>query len=186
MQYAKPEVRKRILDAALREFDEKGYDGASMRSISENAGTSLGNLYRYFDSKYDIYRSCLVPVLEQGVIGTGQVFDVTEQAILETATNMANFVEQHCREFRMIARGPSEQYNAFLEHLTDCIAEKLKKRAVSHGVKNPAFFDSVALAFISSLRGILEKEYTAQQMQTYIQELMRFLFLDFDTRMEQL
>jgi len=186
MQYIKPEVRKRILDAALREFDEKGYDSASMRSIAEGAGTSLGNLYRYFENKNDIYRNCLVPVLEQGVLGTGQVFDVTEQAILETASGMASFVDQHRREFRIIARGPAEQYNAFLEHLTDCIAGKLKQRASGRAVHNPVFFDAVSLAFISSLRTILEKEYTLEQMRAYILELMQFLFADFDARMELL
>lgn len=186
MQYAKPEVRQRIVNAALEEFDEKGFDGASMRAIAENAGTSLGNLYRYFQSKNDLYRSCLLPVLEQGIAGTGQIFDVTEQAIVHTASSMAQYVEAHRREFRIIARGPADQYNSFLEGLTNCIARKLSCRANDTDARNPLFYDSVALAFISSLRTILESEQTAQQMFDCILELMRFLFADFDNRVSTL
>jgi len=186
LQYIKPEVRNRIMTSALQEFDEKGYTGASMRAIAEGAGTSLGNLYRYFQDKDDLYRSCLVPVLEQGIAGTAQVFDVTMQAISNTASDMALFVSQHRREFRIIARGPEDQYNSFLAQLTACISDRLKQHADGHAVHNPSFFDSVALAFISSLRSILEKEYPQEQMQAYILELMQFLFLDFDARMDLL
>jgi AcrR family transcriptional regulator len=47
-------TRQRILDAALRLFAAKGYEGASMRDIAAGAGCSLGLAYRYFASKEDL------------------------------------------------------------------------------------------------------------------------------------
>jgi len=48
----KAEVTKaHILDTALRLFAERGYDGATMRVIADEAGVSLGNAYYYFKSK---------------------------------------------------------------------------------------------------------------------------------------
>lgn len=44
-------TRARILDTALRLFQDKGYEGTTMRAIAAGAGVSLGNAYYYFESK---------------------------------------------------------------------------------------------------------------------------------------
>ncbi|HXZ39531.1 MAG TPA: helix-turn-helix domain-containing protein, partial [Terriglobales bacterium] len=41
----------KILEHATEVFDEKGYEGASMRDLSRAAGMSLAGLYYYFESK---------------------------------------------------------------------------------------------------------------------------------------
>jgi len=41
----------KILDHATEVFDEKGYEGASMRDLSRATGMSLAGLYYYFESK---------------------------------------------------------------------------------------------------------------------------------------
>ena len=49
---AAPEGRQTdILDAVREAFVEKGFDGASMQDLARAAGMSVGNFYRYFDSK---------------------------------------------------------------------------------------------------------------------------------------
>jgi AcrR family transcriptional regulator len=45
------QTRQRIVEAALRLFEEKGYAGTTMRSVAGEAGVSLGNAYYYFRSK---------------------------------------------------------------------------------------------------------------------------------------
>ncbi|WP_240487392.1 TetR/AcrR family transcriptional regulator [Actinomadura flavalba] len=54
-----PPVRRRILDAAVRQFAARGFDGASVQSICTDAHVTKGALYHYFDSKdallYEIY-----------------------------------------------------------------------------------------------------------------------------------
>src|SRR5678815_1398879 len=40
-----------ILGHATDVFDEKGYEGASMRDLSRASGMSLAGLYYYFESK---------------------------------------------------------------------------------------------------------------------------------------
>lgn len=46
-----PPTKERILDAALRLFDEKGYAGATMRDIAKAAGLTEGALYRHYAGK---------------------------------------------------------------------------------------------------------------------------------------
>jgi AcrR family transcriptional regulator len=45
------ETRARIVDAALRLFEERGYERTTMRAIASAADVSLGNAYYYFASK---------------------------------------------------------------------------------------------------------------------------------------
>ena len=189
MQVIKESLRKKILEVALKEFEEKGYEGTSMRTISEGAGTSLGNLYHYFHNKDDIYASCLMPVLDECIDCMSRMFDVSDDAIAQTAFHMARYVSTHAREFKIIVTGPARHYTAFLDRFTDCIAQKLKHYAREAGVDraaNPDFYGAVALAFISSLRGIMESSLSEEQTQAYVKELMYFLFAGCRSRLEGL
>ncbi len=47
--------RERILSAALDEFAEKGYAGASISGIVAAAGIAKGSFYQYFEDKDDLY-----------------------------------------------------------------------------------------------------------------------------------
>ncbi|MFL6142782.1 MAG: TetR/AcrR family transcriptional regulator [Labedaea sp.] len=44
-------TRTRIVESALRLFQENGYDRTTMRAIAGEAGVSVGNAYYYFKSK---------------------------------------------------------------------------------------------------------------------------------------
>ncbi len=55
-----------LLDAAAKEFGEKGFHEASISGITRRAGTALGSFYTYFDSKDEIFRA-LVNDLSQRV-----------------------------------------------------------------------------------------------------------------------
>ena len=46
-----------IIEAAVNEFTEKGYENASMESIALRAGLSKGGLYHYFGSKAEVLYS---------------------------------------------------------------------------------------------------------------------------------
>ena len=54
-QVRKPEMRRRIEQAALEQFAERGYAGASIASIAAAAGTAPANVYRYVADKADLF-----------------------------------------------------------------------------------------------------------------------------------
>jgi AcrR family transcriptional regulator len=54
-------VRTRLLNAAVRVFDRKGYSAASVREVAEMAGVTKPALYYHFGSKEGL----LVAILEQ-------------------------------------------------------------------------------------------------------------------------
>jgi AcrR family transcriptional regulator len=53
------EKKKRIIDAAYRSFNNKGYFSTSTADIAKEAGISVGSIYAYFTDKKDILLSCM-------------------------------------------------------------------------------------------------------------------------------
>ena len=52
---------EKIQEAALREFLDKGFLGASLRQIVKNAGVTTGAFYGYFSSKEALFASIVEP-----------------------------------------------------------------------------------------------------------------------------
>lgn len=49
------EKKNKILAVALNEFATKGYESANINTIAKRSGVSVGSLYKYFDSKSDLF-----------------------------------------------------------------------------------------------------------------------------------
>lgn len=58
------ETRARIVDAAIRVFGERGYEGASTRDIARLAEVNAPALQYYFDNKEGVYRACAEHIAE--------------------------------------------------------------------------------------------------------------------------
>ena len=60
----RPSRRDAVLSAARHQFLEKGYAGATVRAIAEEAGTTTGAIYSSFSGKADLFGHLLVSVWE--------------------------------------------------------------------------------------------------------------------------
>jgi AcrR family transcriptional regulator len=49
------EKRRVIVDVAIDEFLERGYEGASISQMVARAGIAKGSFYQYFEDKYDLF-----------------------------------------------------------------------------------------------------------------------------------
>ncbi len=49
------EKRKKILDVAVNEFATHGFENANINVIAKKAQVSVGSLYKYFDTKTDLF-----------------------------------------------------------------------------------------------------------------------------------
>jgi TetR/AcrR family transcriptional regulator len=68
-------TRAKIFMAAARLFAEKGYNGVSMREISENAGLSKPTIYYYFGNKEGIYTALVETGLHYQMELFQEIFD---------------------------------------------------------------------------------------------------------------
>ena len=48
---------RKLLDAAAKEFGEKGFHEGSISGITRRAGVALGSFYTYFDTKDEVFRA---------------------------------------------------------------------------------------------------------------------------------
>lgn len=67
--------RRQIIDAAVAEFREKGFAGASMDRVSARANVSKRTVYNHFESKEGLFRAILDIMGERA----NQAFDVAYQ-----------------------------------------------------------------------------------------------------------
>jgi AcrR family transcriptional regulator len=58
-----PDKKQRVIDAALHEFSEAGYELASISKMVARAGIAKGSFYQYFESKADLFEYLLVDEL---------------------------------------------------------------------------------------------------------------------------
>lgn len=56
------DLRHRILVAARREFDKRGVDAVSLRTIARKAGTTIGMIYYYFPTKDELFLAVIEDV----------------------------------------------------------------------------------------------------------------------------
>lgn len=58
-QRPKEHVRSAIVSAAASLFAEVGYEATTMAAVAERAGSSIGNVYRYFANKEELFAAVL-------------------------------------------------------------------------------------------------------------------------------
>ena len=63
MQIKKDYTREQIVRVAKRVFLRKGFAKASMRDVAKGAGIGLSNIYNYFNSKDEIFRHIVAPLI---------------------------------------------------------------------------------------------------------------------------
>ncbi|MEW9121265.1 MAG: TetR/AcrR family transcriptional regulator [Thermotaleaceae bacterium] len=137
MQFLKDEVRSTIHQCALKEFYEKGYNDASMRSIAERVGMTVGNLYRYFPNKEDLFYQVISPayhkLIELIQEDHTQIINLREaQSFVEyIAGRMVLINGQHREELLILMDGCS---GTRFEHAQDEIV-----RLVENRLKNQLF-----------------------------------------------
>lgn len=74
-------ARARIRDAALLEFAEKGFKGATMKCIADHAGVSVGLVQHHFGTKDNLRQACDDAVIEvfrrrtTDAVATGEITD---------------------------------------------------------------------------------------------------------------
>lgn len=132
------ETMRRLLDAAAKEFGERGFHEASISGITRRAGTALGSFYTYFDSKEAIF-SALVRDMSEGVAkaaAAGMAADASGvEREREALAAFLGFARQNKEIYRIIDEAEfadPASYRAHYEGAANRIAARLDA-AVENG-----------------------------------------------------
>lgn len=99
--------RRQILDAALAEFAEKGFQDANVSAIASRANVSHGTVYWYFESKQALFLELLAEVFAQVVQPLDEVLGNTDLSPLER-------LRQAFRTSLALFRGNTENFRLLL------------------------------------------------------------------------
>ncbi|HWQ71302.1 MAG TPA: TetR/AcrR family transcriptional regulator [Desulfitobacteriaceae bacterium] len=131
MQYLKDEIKNSIISAALHEFEEKGFNNASIRTIARNAGIAAGNLYRYFNGKEELFNYIMEPVSERftGLIFSDFQADANNLPVLaDVVDKIMSFYEKDSREFMILLdKSEGSVYQNLKEDLIVLIEKRVRE-----------------------------------------------------------
>lgn len=164
MQYLKEDIRDNIIEAALSEFVEKDYSGASMRGIAEKAEITVGNIYRYFKNKEDLLEHCLKPLFNEldtmikkdYLLEYGPDFEIPVREII--GKNIIEIFNNYPREFYIIRNGlKGTVFNTYYDNLVIVIVEKIKRVLSKQSLAlHPMIYEIIARNQINAVIYILE------------------------------
>ncbi|MDF2890795.1 MAG: hypothetical protein K0R80_1162 [Clostridia bacterium] len=192
MQVLKEEVRKTIHQAALVEFYEKGFREASMRSIAERGGMTVGNLYRYFKSKEDLFYDVISPAYHKIVALTeAENLDLNHpeegHRFIEYIANQLIAIKRAHRAELLILMEGSEgtRFEEGLQEITTLLVNKFNQNIFPWLKKNDSvneeddfFVHVLATNIIEGMKYIMKHCEDELKMGRLIQRFIYYHFHD--------
>lgn len=193
MQYLKEEVRNNILQAALEEFKDKGFLNASMRNIAKNAGVALGNVYRYFKNKSDLFNEIVEPAYKCFM----QAPDIPEEECDGNAVfqleHIVGCIMMTLKKYRtqlliLVDKSNGTKYENTKEELILAAENNLKEALLpalrNNGIEieNEFVFYVMAATFTEGVFIILRRYDDEEQIKYLIRQLIYIYFDDINNR----
>ena len=151
-QILKDGLRQAIISSATEEFLNNGYENASMRNIARKANMTVGNIYRYFDSKEDIHRHIVAETLDE------------INSLLKTLTS--NSVSMETRVFTLKANIDD------LKELMNKFSERLVEIYIKHSdefnilMMHSELSEELTNWFSMAIRSLIEQHYLVPGYKT--------------------
>jgi AcrR family transcriptional regulator len=167
-------TRGRLLAAARDVFVRRGYHGASLEEIADEAGFSRGALYHHFESKEALFLALLDERLAEREREMEQVFgsdDPTTESVYEQTREAAGHFFEDLRQNRnwralfleFVAQAERDpdfraELAVRLAACRDCITRVVERRASDLGMELPIPAERLAVAIEALGNGLAVQE----------------------------
>jgi AcrR family transcriptional regulator len=191
MQVLKESVRNAIVEGAILEFFEFGFQNANMRRIADNANITVGNIYRYYKNKETLFKEILLPA-ERAIDDLGNFdneINITAIKTIDDVNQLVAFLmsvlKPYTREIYIMTLDSSgSHYVKIKNQLETMIINKVNSYY-------PKKFDRYLLKVIAS--SFIQASFTVfrdninniRRIQEMITQLIVFYFRDMDQRLFQ-
>jgi AcrR family transcriptional regulator len=101
--------RSRIVEAALDTCERRGVEGARMDEVASLARVSKGTLYRFFDSKHDLFLATIIDSYEESL----RIIDTSVDAAVEPRPRLDVLLDGLTRVLPALAPRMSVYYQAW-------------------------------------------------------------------------
>jgi AcrR family transcriptional regulator len=192
-QRPKERMRRAILAEAARQFAEAGVEKATLAAIAAEAGTSIGNLYKYFSGKDELFSAAmpaklvgeLAGLLRRRVEALGVERDVrvlgpTHPYRLASDGLLRFALAHRSRILFLLRRAQGTRYASF----NDTLVRDLQRLAVRYAkgaypkVKMTAAMrralERIYRAFLESIAAILAEETTDRALEDAVEQFAAY------------
>ena len=192
MQILKEDIREAIRKEAREEFFAKGYEGSSLRRIAAAAGTTAGNLYRYYPGKRELFSSIVEPAFK-ALIDYARSHeeshrDLQEEMVAELMDSQVEIFSSLIAAYRMEiyilfkqSKGtPYEQrIQKFMTEIQKHSLEHIDSMNLSHlkGPLRPVLSEAMVKAYMEGWLHIIKIPLTRKEMTILGKEYLRLYLL---------
>ena len=194
-------VYEAVLECAKKEFLEKGYKDASLRTIAQEAGTSTGSIYTRFGDKEGLFRAIVEPVAEEMKRmfleiqeNFHQLDDNVQQSEMGRYTSLhqmelLDYIYDHFDEFRLLLDGAEgTQFACFLDELVDIEVDYTYKymevigcESVKSGLVTEDFIHIIVTAYFNGMFEVVRHNMSKADAVKYVKLLNRYHMPGFST-----
>lgn len=181
--------RTRILDAAEIEFGTKGYEAASTNIIHKEAEVSKGTIFRYFNSKAELYYQLFIERLDKVVAAINNIEfkseDIYEKIIEITAWKIAYFtqhpylsqifIEAFSNPPKEIANKISKEYKRVMKLSLDNFFSQIDMNDFSNEYTKDEVIRFLNYALNGLQKIYIQQKLTVESLQTFKDEGMKFI-----------
>ena len=187
-------VTERLVESARAEFLEKGYDGASLRSIADRAGSSKGAIYIRYADKAELYAAVVMPAADGLAERLASAFGVFGQIPAEEQESrmysfadaglagMVDYIYDHFEDFKILAcSGEESLCSTLIDRLVELdtkttyrYIEAVGNDAVEAGRLTPEIMHMISTAFFTGIFEIVRHDMDREEAKRYVGRLCRF------------
>lgn len=189
----KKETHERILSAAKKEFMEKGFEQASMRSIASAVNMSAAGLYRHFADKEEMFSALVEPAVsackEWFEEHKAWDYEQLEQNQLDVMwesgadlTLVKEIIYPHFDAFKLLlCRSEGTRYADYLHEMvlleqreTLIFMEEARKRGIPVKEVRPEEIHLLMSAYVTALFEVVVHDFPKEDAEHYLETFQAF------------
>lgn len=194
-------VYEAVLDCAKKEFLEKGYKDASLRTIAQEANTSTGSIYTRFGDKEGLFCAIVEPAangLKKMFLEIQEKFHSfdKEAQLAEMGQytslhqmEMLDYIYDHFDVFRLLLDcAEGTQFSCFVEELVEIEVDYTYKymevigcKSVKSGLVTEEFVHIVVTAYFNGMFEVVRHNMDKASAVKYVRLLNRYHMQGFST-----
>ncbi len=196
MGHSPARTRARILEAALAEFRDRGYERAGLRRIAAAARVTTGAVYNHFGSKEGLFDALVgesaaelmaawtagrdgdagTPPADMPADRTGRSADRTAAFSADRTGRILDLVYSRVEIFELLlCRARGTGYERLPEQLARIEAEAYRRLpGITDSVADRLLVRTLAAGGVEALRAALEQRLTRPEARRYMERIARF------------
>lgn len=196
MQCLKEIVRNNFIEEALREFNKCGFKGASVRRIALNSGTSVGNFYKYFQSKEDLFENTIGSVYNKLIdyinkFNQVELNEETDQVFFELMDKIMEIFKENSLELTILLnKSEDSRYHnckkTFADFITRIVTAKFEYQLSLQGkrLNNNFIISLISYNLIQSIGVILCEKKNGEEVRKLILDIIDILYSNIESKLE--